>query len=408
MFFPRPAVRAHQVRRRPTLDVGVRNHIVASPGAGLPHPGYYYEDGYNSLSGLTFLTTGIPETTTLVTDVPASSIGDTPTPTTVVRVSTSDVTIVAPKASASGIVLNSTLPTSINTSDIIASSSSPSPQPPSSPQPTVPTSSIPSQETAKPVYPGVADSSMAAMTSPTDSVLAGSVGGAKKSPGLSGGAVAAIVILVLLGTCAIAFFIFRNRRIRKRIARRVTWATGLAPNPNFDSLEKGASQLHPISSSSPTGAAGQSPTNQGNAGGEGQAPFRNIPRKAPLPYSPVTPTPPPQSHNNPPPVAIPNTHQATTPTLTSITRQDVPMLVRVTFVPQLPDELAITPGETLYIRMEFDDGWALCVNTRGNQGMVPLECLEGGGDDGLAGPSRVRDWRKSRRASSLRTVATWT
>jgi len=406
MFFPRPAVRAYEVRRRPTLDVDVRDHLVASPGAGHPHPGYYYEDWHNSLSGLTSLTTGIPETTTpsLVTNVPASGIGDTPTPSTVVRVSPSDVTIPAPKASASsGDALNSTLPTGTNTSDIIASSSSPSPQPPSSPQPTVPTSSTPTQ----PVYQGIADSSMAAMTSPTDSVLAGSVGGVNKSHGLSGGAVAAIVTLLLLATGAIAFFIFRNRRIQKRISRRVTWATGLAPSPNFDLLEKGASQLHPISSSSLTGAAGQSPTSQGNAGGEGQAPFRNIPRKAPLPYSPVTPTPPPQTHNNPPPVAIPNADQATTPVLTSITRQDEPMLVRVTFVPQLPDELAITPGETLYIRTEFDDGWALCVNTRGNQGMVPLECLEGGGDGGLAGPSHVRDGRKSRRASSLRTVATW-
>jgi len=83
------------------------------------------------------------------------------------------------------------------------------------------------------------------------------------------------------------------------------------------------------------------------------------------------------------------------------------MLVRVTFVPQLPDELAITPGETLYIQTEYDDGWALCVNGRGKQGMVPVECLEG--DDGeLTGPSRIGDWRMSRRASSLRSVARWT
>ncbi|KAI0053968.1 hypothetical protein FA95DRAFT_1479519, partial [Auriscalpium vulgare] len=56
-----------------------------------------------------------------------------------------------------------------------------------------------------------------------------------------------------------------------------------------------------------------------------------------------------------------------------------PTLVRVTFVRSLPDELAITPGETLQITSRFDDGWALCTNARGVQGMVPLECLEGGG-----------------------------
>lgn len=82
-------------------------------------------------------------------------------------------------------------------------------------------------------------------------------------------------------------------------------------------------------------------------------------------------------------------------------------LVRVTFVPQLPDELAITPGETVYIRTEFDDGWALCANTRGEQGMVPLECLEGGGGHFAEFPPPSVDWHKrdSRRVSSLRSVA---
>jgi hypothetical protein len=79
---------------------------------------------------------------------------------------------------------------------------------------------------------------------------------------------------------------------------------------------------------------------------------------------------------------------------------DVPALVRMTFVPQLPDELAITPGETVFIQMEFDDGWALCANGGGNQGMVPLECLEGGGGGLFAGLSHLRTMR---RASSLRS-----
>jgi len=84
------------------------------------------------------------------------------------------------------------------------------------------------------------------------------------------------------------------------------------------------------------------------------------------------------------------------------------VLVRVTFVPQLPDELAITPGETLYIRVEFDDGWALCANTRGEQGMVPSECLEGGGGQSaeLPVPSIAWQSRDSRRVSSLRSQIT--
>jgi hypothetical protein len=94
---------------------------------------------------------------------------------------------------------------------------------------------------------------------------------------------------------------------------------------------------------------------------------------------------------------------ASASTVPSTPVPDVPALVRMTFVPQLPDELAISPGETLYIRTDFDDGWALCANSRGEQGMVPLECLEGGGGQ-FAGHSHLRNMR---RASSLNSAVTW-
>jgi hypothetical protein len=90
---------------------------------------------------------------------------------------------------------------------------------------------------------------------------------------------------------------------------------------------------------------------------------------------------------------------ASVSTVPSTPVPEVPALVRMAFVLQLPDELAITPGETLNIQTEFDDGWALCVNSRGKQGMVPLECLEGGGGQ-FAGRSHLRT---TRRASSLTT-----
>jgi type II secretory pathway pseudopilin PulG len=247
---------------------------------------------------------------------------------------------------------------------------------------------------------------MSENTPPADPVLAGSASGSRKS-GVSGGVVAAVVIISMLALCVLAFFILRNRRIQKRVARRVTWTAGLAQSVNFDSLEKGTGHVRSIPSNEPTVAASQSPTSQGSARGRTPSPILNIPRKPPLPYSPVSPTPPPQSYNNPPHVAVPYVHPTTTPTLASVSTPNVPMLVRVTFVPQLPDELAITLGETLYIQTEFDDGWALCVDIRGKQGMVPLECLEGG-DGELTAPSHVGDRRMSRRASSLRTVATWT
>ncbi|KAJ7193828.1 hypothetical protein GGX14DRAFT_297353, partial [Mycena pura] len=78
--------------------------------------------------------------------------------------------------------------------------------------------------------------------------------------------------------------------------------------------------------------------------------------------------------------------------------------VRSEYIPSLPDELEIFTGEVVRVQSEFDDGWALCVNTRGERGMVPLECLDrsasGSGSAGaqLQTPSPYRD---SRRTSSL-------
>ncbi|KAJ7771660.1 hypothetical protein B0H16DRAFT_1224720, partial [Mycena metata] len=50
--------------------------------------------------------------------------------------------------------------------------------------------------------------------------------------------------------------------------------------------------------------------------------------------------------------------------------------VRSVFIPSDPDELDITTATVVRVLAEFDDGWALCANERGEQGVVPLECLE--------------------------------
>ncbi|KAJ3861056.1 hypothetical protein EV359DRAFT_5460, partial [Lentinula novae-zelandiae] len=49
--------------------------------------------------------------------------------------------------------------------------------------------------------------------------------------------------------------------------------------------------------------------------------------------------------------------------------------VRCTFVPNLPDELTVLNGEVLNVLQEYDDGWVSCSNSKGETGMVPLECL---------------------------------
>jgi hypothetical protein len=71
--------------------------------------------------------------------------------------------------------------------------------------------------------------------------------------------------------------------------------------------------------------------------------------------------------------------------------------VTSTFIPTLPDELGIGVGDTLRVLEKYDDGWTLCLNQRGEKGMVPLECFD----------SRVAldhdAWRSSR-ISSLTAV----
>jgi hypothetical protein len=77
-------------------------------------------------------------------------------------------------------------------------------------------------------------------------------------------------------------------------------------------------------------------------------------------------------------------------------------LVRVLFIPSLPDELSITVGEVVRVVKVFDDGWALCANQRGEQGVVPVECLDRtanvsfGQQEASGG-----DWRNMKRLSSL-------
>lgn len=67
------------------------------------------------------------------------------------------------------------------------------------------------------------------------------------------------------------------------------------------------------------------------------------------------------------------------------------------FIPSLPDELSVTGGEPIRVLAVYDDGWAFCANGRGEQGMVPQECL-----DQRVTPDEG-DFRNARRSSSLST-----
>lgn len=103
---------------------------------------------------------------------------------------------------------------------------------------------------------------------------------------------------------------------------------------------------------------------------------------------------------------IPSTTTANTP----FTSSDAALFpfgatVIYTFITSLPDELSIRVGETIRVLAEYDDGWALSLNARGEQGMVPLQCLDRGvggrrsfdGDADVDGMRRVSSLNVFRR-----------
>ncbi|KAG6807030.1 hypothetical protein H0H92_009100 [Tricholoma furcatifolium] len=92
------------------------------------------------------------------------------------------------------------------------------------------------------------------------------------------------------------------------------------------------------------------------------------------------------------------THPLTVPSSPASSTLGETAKVRSTFVPTLPDELNINAGDMLRILSEYDDGWALCCNVRGEKGMVPLECLDKASQ--MRSPV-TREYKKLGRTSSL-------
>lgn len=115
-------------------------------------------------------------------------------------------------------------------------------------------------------------------------------------------------------------------------------------------------------------------------------------------FAPLTPLS--ASYNNPaPPVPAMAPGRQLFSTFKSADMSGKPTaIIRCTFIPSLPDELSITTGELVTVVNEYDDGWALCANVRGEQGMVPLECLA---KDTAAPSAPELDWKNAQRASSL-------
>ncbi|KAI0062228.1 hypothetical protein BV25DRAFT_660586 [Artomyces pyxidatus] len=447
-----PAVRVRSANTHP-LD-GPEDTNAGSPS---PDAGHVLAQDHSAADDnaafFTVITTTALETSAVVTQVPATGLLGLPTPTTIFEtetlaatvaisqvISTPSVSTVPPltttvdlsgtrpvtitlqktvtplpsATASSGTTLSSasSLGTSSVSATTTASGTSSTPSlisstSLSSSSSEASASSIPSSfsvptTTSMPATSTKSTSAHTSQSTDSDSVLADKQGGAaKQAGGVPPAAVAIVVIVVLLAAGGLVFLFYRRRQIQNRRARRATWKAGILPHPNdFSSVEKGIMppatvQPYMIGTPIPEPPRAESP----------EVSRQNVTRKPP-PLYPGTLSPPPATYNNPSSSTLaPLSPMRTTPVSprTQVppgSSRGTPTIVRVTFVTTLPDELTIVPGERLLIDSAFDDGWALCTNARGEQGMVPLECLEGGGGQ-FADVSPPSDWRNSRRQSSL-------
>jgi len=173
--------------------------------------------------------------------------------------------------------------------------------------------------------------------------------------GLPTGAVVGITIACVMLILGALIFFIRQRALRNRELHRTTAPWISAPRPTNSSFEP--REMAPYSSA-PSNNMGE--TSPGVSFARAQA--AALATRPPVPNN--MPQPLPASYNNPIPAAVPAGSGGEVAT------------VSYEFVPSLPDELSIMIGEVVNVVSEYDDGWALCSNARGDKGMVPLECLD--------------------------------
>ncbi|KAF9246339.1 hypothetical protein BU15DRAFT_39726 [Melanogaster broomeanus] len=281
-------------------------------------------------------------------------------------------------------------------------------------------SSLVSQHTSTPVVVISASPTTSSTSVPQTNAAATS------SSGLSGGAIAGIVAASIIAGVALVVFFVRKTYLRRRDHKHISRSGALGfgpegildkPKPLQDLSEKPASVTGV--GSGPKRGPPMSPFEA-----HGQSMYTAPPPPVMHPHSPyvpyAVPAPLQATYNNPVPItsyspqpASPTYNPGNTAALAmaraaagagtpspipSSPRQQPPVeaTVRCTFVPTLPDELSIITGERIRVVARYDDGWAMCANGRGEQGMVPQECLEH-----VVTDQAETDWRNARRMSSL-------
>ncbi|KAI0958143.1 hypothetical protein AcW1_006313 [Taiwanofungus camphoratus] len=266
-------------------------------------------------------------------------------------------------------------------------------------------------------------------------------GAGTKPKGLSGGAIGGITAGSVAVVLALLIFVVRKRFFHRKERRLHKWLQETTPRPEIDASERmGDLPFSNVSSdtasanvnftrdlkpSSPVGGAGMLQADmrpmRSYAPSRTQTQFQpSAPRMAPPPIPSIpVPQPPPMSYNSfssSMPAGAPKFHPASltpaVPLAPTPTSGVSFALVRAAFIPSLPDELSVSAGEMVRVITEYDDGWALCANLQGEQGVVPLECLQrqrGNVSGGAPTQSQQQtypgqgtgDWRMSQRGNSL-------
>ncbi|CAL1705731.1 unnamed protein product [Somion occarium] len=334
----------------------------------------------------------------LVTSIPVKPIS-TPASTSAKPTSSS----IATSSSISRALPLSSTATSLSSLPVTTPSATPTPTPTPTPSPS---STSQTQSSAS-----TTSSDIAAGAKESDTAAASA------SKGLSGGAVGGIVAAALIVAIAIAIFLMRKAFLRRRKNKRNTWGAGIYPKPDLSPYmsEKQVDNYAPPLPEKPRYTPATTPM-------ANQSAFA-LPPPPPTSYANLPP-PSPSMMVSPPPMLQPSLGSPAVPLsqalgpgspvisvtpATGVRSTSAYAYVRCTFLPSLPDELSISTGEMVRVLGEFDDGWALCANARGEQGVVPLECLDKGGNGQMPhGPVQggylgqgTGDWRMSRRASSL-------
>ncbi|KAF5372896.1 hypothetical protein D9758_001778 [Tetrapyrgos nigripes] len=231
---------------------------------------------------------------------------------------------------------------------------------PLSSQSTTSVSTTPAANPSPSIAPSIGNTSAGQDNTPTN-------GGSSNSNGLSGGAIAGIVLGIVLLLLLFAFFLYRRLHSQRRQNNRgnATWAKG-GIEGGGGGMKDGYAFANGITDEKFTAQASNLPPLQPVRG------TYTYPTSDYTDFSDVAISP----HTVPHPAPIATTPLAATPAvMTPMNNSSKMVTVRGTFVPSLPDELRIVPGDSLWVVQEYDDGWSLCIKTSTcEEGMVPSEC----------------------------------